>query len=302
MAWATSSLLGGPPKEPTAKFPFSNRTTTQPDRALTPSEPFNGAFPNCSPRFFMRCESSRITGAAIKRMRGGHRRRAKRRRFSTTSKSRRHADFANATDQQLWFQQSGNNLAVDLIGIKDSATIRNWYGSNAGAQLANVNDSANNTITNTQIALLVQAMASYASANPGPHHRAPCVHFLINPNPIDHPFAIAQRCQIGGEGLRIGQRRVFAEEVELSDTQLGAAMLVAKLKGARDRKKRLTGKCGGRKSHRELNPEVVTLARSLFRLRRRTKTDGGKKADYILALKGYNQGGNFRLGSTVVGC
>jgi DNA invertase Pin-like site-specific DNA recombinase len=45
--------------------------------------------------------------------------------------------------------------------------------------------------------------------------------------------------------------------------QFEKAMLVAKLKGARDRKKRLTGKCGGRKSHRELNPEVVALARKL---------------------------------------
>jgi hypothetical protein len=46
-------------------------------------------------------------------------------------------------------------------------------------------------------------------------------------------------------------------------------MLVAKLKGARDRKKRLTGKCGGRKSHRELDPEVVALGRSLSRLRKK---------------------------------
>jgi DNA invertase Pin-like site-specific DNA recombinase len=45
--------------------------------------------------------------------------------------------------------------------------------------------------------------------------------------------------------------------------QFEKAMLVAKLKGARDRKKRLTGKCGGRKSHQELNPEAVALARKL---------------------------------------
>jgi hypothetical protein len=51
--------------------------------------------------------------------------------------------------------------------------------------------------------------------------------------------------------------------------QFEKAMLVAKLKGARDRKKRLTGKRGGRKSHRELNPEVVALARSLSRLRKK---------------------------------
>jgi DNA invertase Pin-like site-specific DNA recombinase len=51
--------------------------------------------------------------------------------------------------------------------------------------------------------------------------------------------------------------------------QFEKAMLVAKLKGARDRKKRLTGKCGGRKSHQELNPATVALARSLTNLRRK---------------------------------
>src|SRR4249919_1672075 len=48
-------------------------------------------------------------------------------------------------------------------------------------------------------------------------------------------------------------------------------MLVAKLKGARDRKKRLTGKRGGRKNHQELNPEAVALARSLSRLRKKPR-------------------------------
>jgi hypothetical protein len=41
------------------------------------------------------------------------------------------------------------------------------------------------------------------------------------------------------------------------------AMLVAKLKGARDRKRRSTGKkVEGRKSHKEAHPEVAALARS----------------------------------------
>jgi DNA invertase Pin-like site-specific DNA recombinase len=36
--------------------------------------------------------------------------------------------------------------------------------------------------------------------------------------------------------------------------------LVAKLKAARDRKKKATGKCGGRKTHAERRPDVVALA------------------------------------------
>ncbi len=43
------------------------------------------------------------------------------------------------------------------------------------------------------------------------------------------------------------------------------AALVAKLKGARDRKRHATGKCGGRRSHAEARPDTVALARRLRR-------------------------------------
>jgi hypothetical protein len=39
------------------------------------------------------------------------------------------------------------------------------------------------------------------------------------------------------------------------------AMTVAKLRGARERKRRDVGKCEGRKSHAERNPELVALAK-----------------------------------------
>lgn len=47
--------------------------------------------------------------------------------------------------------------------------------------------------------------------------------------------------------------------------QFEKAALVAKLKGARDRKSRETGKCEGRKSHAETRPEAVALAKRLHR-------------------------------------
>ncbi len=50
-------------------------------------------------------------------------------------------------------------------------------------------------------------------------------------------------------------------------SEFDRAMVVAKLKGARDRKRALTGKCEGRKSHAELNPDLVREAK---RLRRRS--------------------------------
>jgi DNA invertase Pin-like site-specific DNA recombinase len=48
-------------------------------------------------------------------------------------------------------------------------------------------------------------------------------------------------------------------------SQFEKASLVAKLKGARDRKRRETGKCEGRKTHAEKRPGTVALAKKLYR-------------------------------------
>src|SRR5262245_27661240 len=53
------------------------------------------------------------------------------------------------------------------------------------------------------------------------------------------------------------------------------AMTVAKLRGARDRKRRELGKCEGRKSHAELRPEVVLEAK---RLRRASPLNGKRRS------------------------
>jgi DNA invertase Pin-like site-specific DNA recombinase len=56
-------------------------------------------------------------------------------------------------------------------------------------------------------------------------------------------------------------------------SEFDKAMTVAKLRGARERKRRENGKCEGRKSHAEANPELVALVRQL---RRRPK--GGRRS------------------------
>lgn len=53
--------------------------------------------------------------------------------------------------------------------------------------------------------------------------------------------------------------------------QFEKASIVGKLRGARERKKAVTGKCEGRKNHAELNPELVALAK---RLRRKNRITG----------------------------
>jgi len=73
--------------------------------------------------------------------------------------------------------------------------------------------------------------------------------------------------------------------------QFEKASIVAKLRGARERKRATAGKCEGRKSHAEVNPEIVALVRKL----RRQKAGGGKRLSYRdisvqLALQGHRNG------------
>jgi DNA invertase Pin-like site-specific DNA recombinase len=59
-----------------------------------------------------------------------------------------------------------------------------------------------------------------------------------------------------------------------ANSDFDKAMTVAKLRGARERKRREAGKCDGRKSHAELRPEVVALVRQL----RRWRPKGGQRS------------------------
>lgn len=73
-------------------------------------------------------------------------------------------------------------------------------------------------------------------------------------------------------------------------SQFEKASIVGKLRGARERMRAEKGKCEGRKSHAELRPEVVTLAKRL-----RRKPPGGRvmsfrKVAQALAERGFRNG------------
>jgi hypothetical protein len=77
-------------------------------------------------------------------------------------------------------------------------------------------------------------------------------------------------------------------------SEFDKAMTVAKLKGARERKRVTTGnKVEGRKSHAEINPDLVALVRQL----RRRRPKGGQRSlreiSAELAQRGFmNERGN----------
>jgi DNA invertase Pin-like site-specific DNA recombinase len=63
--------------------------------------------------------------------------------------------------------------------------------------------------------------------------------------------------------------------------------LVAKMKAARDRKIAMGEKCGGRRSHAELRPEVVRLAQELRRKRRKGRRLSLRGVSAELAARGH---------------
>jgi hypothetical protein len=72
-------------------------------------------------------------------------------------------------------------------------------------------------------------------------------------------------------------------------SEFDKAMTVAKLRGARERKRREVGKCEERKSHAELNPELVAPVRQLRRRRPKGGTRSLRKMPKEVSLPDFVQ-------------
>ena len=80
--------------------------------------------------------------------------------------------------------------------------------------------------------------------------------------------------------------RKMMRQIAGSFAEYEKARLVAKLKAARERKRLTTGKCEGRKSHAEMAPEMVQIAKGL---RRRKRGNSLRAIAAELAARGYRQ-------------
>jgi DNA invertase Pin-like site-specific DNA recombinase len=80
----------------------------------------------------------------------------------------------------------------------------------------------------------------------------------------------------GGDDLTAtdDEMKVAMRQIAGAFAQLEKSRLVRKLREARERKRAAVGKCEGRKSHAELRPDVVALARAL----RRKRPKGGQRS------------------------
>lgn len=64
---------------------------------------------------------------------------------------------------------------------------------------------------------------------------------------------------------------VMVRQILGAVSQFEKAMLVSRLRGARDRKRAATGKCGGRRSHLEAHPQTVQMAKELRWINKRMR-------------------------------
>jgi len=67
---------------------------------------------------------------------------------------------------QLWFQQSGNNLVVSIIGTSDSVTVQDWYVA-AQRKLERIETATGDVLMESQVQNLVNAMAAFTPPAPG---------------------------------------------------------------------------------------------------------------------------------------
>ena len=72
--------------------------------------------------------------------------------------------------------------------------------------------------------------------------------------------------------------------------QFEKSMTVSKLRAARERKRLEMGKCEGRKRYQEINPEVVDLAKKLYRKPRNGKRQSLRKVATLMAEQGFLNG------------
>jgi DNA invertase Pin-like site-specific DNA recombinase len=97
-----------------------------------------------------------------------------------------------------------------------------------------------------------------------------------------------------------GPTAVMVRQILGAVSQFEKAALVAKLRGARERKKAITGKCGGRKNYAERNPETVALAKRLHRYHRKGHELSLRDIAAELEAAGHVAAGGKRYGAAAI--
>ena len=98
-------------------------------------------------------------------------------------------DFTGGiADQNLWFEQSGNDLKIDLLRTNAQVDVSGWFAS-GNNQLQEI--SAGGLKIDSQVSQLVQAMATHSANKPGFDPTTPGVGSVPNDTTLQNAVAAA---------------------------------------------------------------------------------------------------------------
>ncbi|WP_081062565.1 calcium-binding protein [Burkholderia cepacia] len=77
--------------------------------------------------------------------------------------------ISDVNPENIWLEQVGNDLHVDIMGTSTEATIQNWFGSSADPlrELSLSGGPGGSRVLDGQINQLIQAMAAFSANHPG---------------------------------------------------------------------------------------------------------------------------------------
>ena len=87
---------------------------------------------------------------------------------------------SNVSMDQLWFRHIGNTLEVSILGTDDKLTLNNWYSGNAN-HVEQFKTSDSKLLLDSQVDVLVAAMAAFAPPAPGQTSLPPDYQTALNP-------------------------------------------------------------------------------------------------------------------------
>lgn len=109
--------------------------------------------------------------------------------MSIAASSKNELDFmAGITGENLWFEQSANDLKIDVLGTNTTVTINDWFSGSSSALQA---ITAGGLKIDNQIAQLVQAMATYSASDPGFDPASSSVHTIPISSVLQNTLAAA---------------------------------------------------------------------------------------------------------------
>jgi hypothetical protein len=108
--------------------------------------------------------------------------------LSAAANAKNEIDFVDGLEpENLWFEQVGYDLKIDVLGSNTSATVANWFVSDAGLHQI----GAGGLKIDRQLSLLVQAMSTYSTNNTGFDPTSPGSHAMPNDPALQGTIATA---------------------------------------------------------------------------------------------------------------